>query len=64
MEKLSLNTLSLEEMEKIEAGSGFCHAFFIGTTAWAVGAALNVWNPPGLAATLVLAGVAAYCEFK
>jgi hypothetical protein len=60
-----MRTLELTDLECINGGTKaqFCAAFAIGGAAWAVGAAANLWNPPGLAVGLGLAAVGLYCAF-
>lgn len=56
-----MKTLALKELETIKGGSAFCNAFAIGGAGWAIGAAANLWNPPGIIASLALAGAGLYC---
>lgn len=59
-----MKTLKLKEMEQIEGGKGFCNAFYVGSSLWAVGAMANLWNPLGIAAGLAFIAVSGYCEFS
>lgn len=65
MKKLSLRTLEVQEMEKIEGAdsSAFCKAVYVGDAAWTIGALANWWNPPGWGASIALIAVNGYCTF-
>ena len=63
IQKISVKTLSMDEMEKITAGSGFCSNLAVYDVVYEAGCMANIWNPLGEGGSAILLGLNAYCAF-